>query len=409
MSIKNRGAIIFTLGALSALGPFSIDMYLPGFPAIADDLHTTISRVQLSLTSYFIGISVGQLFFGPIIDRFGRKKPLYAGLIIYLAASIGCMFSSSVEVLIGLRFLQALGSCAGAVVSRAMVRDIFPVNENAKIFSMLILVVAISPIVAPTAGGYMSEALGWQSIFATLSIVSAVILFMAYKILPESKAADPGMSMHPKKILTDFRYVLQTKQFILYVCAAGFASAGMFAYISGSPFVFIEIFGVNAKHYGWFFAFNASGLIIASQVNRLLLSKRSSEDIISVTSIIQVLAGITLFLLTYFNLIGLAGIVFFLFTYLAMQGFLFPNASALSLAPFHTRTGIASSLMGCVQMFFSAAASAAVSLLHNNTAIPMTIVIACCSLLSFLFISMALKHTKAKARAEVALEQVTVD
>ncbi|MBS1610100.1 MAG: multidrug effflux MFS transporter [Bacteroidetes bacterium] len=409
MNIKNRGAIIFTLGALSALGPFSIDMYLPGFPSIADHLHTSIEKVQLSLTSYFIGISAGQLFFGPIIDRFGRKKPLFAGLTIYIVASLGCMLSPSVEVLIGLRFLQALGSCAGAVVSRAMVRDIFPLNENAKIFSMLILVVAISPIVAPTAGGYMSGAFGWQSIFLTLAILSVIILFLAYKFLPESKPADPGMSLHPQKILSDFKYVLQTKQFILYVVAAGFSSAGMFAYISGSPFVFIEIFHVDPKHYGWFFAFNASGLIIASQVNRILLAKRTSEDIISVTSIIQVLSGVILFLLAYSGIIGLAGMVFLLFTYLTMQGFLFPNTSALSLAPFHTRTGIASSLMGCVQMFFSAAASAAVSLLHNGTALPMAAVIACCAVLSFTFISMALKHTKEKAKTEAVLEQVPVD
>ncbi|MGC4037191.1 MAG: multidrug effflux MFS transporter [Chitinophagaceae bacterium] len=409
MSIKNRGAIIFTLGALSALGPFSIDMYLPGFPAIATDLHTTIAKVQLSLTSYFIGISIGQLFFGPIIDRFGRKRPLYAGLIIYLLASLGCMLSTSIEMLIVLRFLQALGSCSGAVVSRAMVRDIFPVKENAKIFSMLTLVIAISPIVAPTAGGYMSEALGWQTIFLTLSIISVIILILAWKILPESKKADPSMSMHPKLILADFWYVLRTKQFILYVVAAGLASAGMFAYISGSPFVLIEIFKVNAKHYGWFFAFNASGLIIASQVNRLLLAKRTSEDIISVTGVIQLLAGILLFVLTYFQIIGLAGIVFLLFTYLTMQGFLFPNTSALSLAPFHTRTGIASSMMGCMQMFFSATASAAVSFLDNGTAIPMVLVIACCALLSFLFLSMALKHTRAKTNEVEVMEQVMVD
>ena len=409
MSIKNRGAIIFTLGALSALGPFSIDMYLPGFPSIADHLHTTISRVQLSLSSYFIGISVGQLFFGPIIDRFGRKKPLYLGLIFYLVASIGCMLSPSVEVLIGLRFLQALGSCAGSVIARAMVRDIFPVHENAKIFSMLILVVAISPIVAPTAGGYMSEAFGWQSIFLALSIISAVILYLSYRILPESKAADPTMSLHPRKILSDFKFVLQTKQFILYVIAAGLSSAGMFAYISGSSFVLIDLYGVNAKHFGWFFAFNASGLIIASQVNRVLLSKKSSESILSVTSVIQLVAALLLFILTYVDFIGLTGIILLLFTYLTMQGFSFPNTSALSLAPFHTRTGIASSLMGCFQMMISAIASVSVSIFHNNTALPMMAVIACCGLLSFVFISMALKHTKAKADVQVALEQVPVD
>src|SRR6185295_3579084 len=194
-------------------------------------------------------------------------------------------------------------------------------------------------------------------IFLTLTIVSALILFLSYRILPESKAADPGMSMHPKNILADFKYVLQTKQFILYVVASGFASAGMFAYITDSPFVIIEIFKVDAKHFGWFFAFNASGLIAASQLNRVLLSRYSSESIISVASLIQVTAGIILFLLTYFQVIGLPGIIVLLFTYLAMQGFLFPNTSALSLAPFHSRTGIASSLMGCFQMMISAIAS----------------------------------------------------
>ena len=406
MSTKNRGAIIFTLGTLSALGPFSIDMYLPGFPAIAADLHSTISYVQLSLTSYFIGICIGQLIFGPIIDRFGRKKPLYIGIIVYLAASLGCMLASSVDILIALRFLQALGSCAGAVVSRAMVRDIFPVHKNAHVFSLLILVIAISPIVAPTAGGYMSEAFGWQSIFLTLTIVSALILFLSYKILPESKPADPDMSLHPKNILADFKYVLQTKQFILYVIASGFASAGLFAYITDSPFIIIGIFKVEAKHFGWFFAFNASGLIAASQLNRVLLSKHSSTSIISAASIVQLFAGVILFLLTYFHVIGLVGMIALLFIYLGMQGFLFPNTSALSLAPFHTKTGIASSLMGCFQMFFSALASAVVSLLHNNTAIPMTTVIALSAVLSFIFISMALRHTRAAANTEMVMEHV---
>jgi DHA1 family bicyclomycin/chloramphenicol resistance-like MFS transporter len=180
----------------------------------------------------------------------------------------------------------------------------------------------------------------------------------------------------------------------------------MFAYITDSPFVIIEIFKVDAKHFGWFFAFNASGLIVASQLNRLLLANHSSESIISVASIIQVVAGVILFLLTYFHIIGLAGIIALLFTYLAMQGFLFPNTSALSLAPFHTRTGIASSLMGCFQMFFSALASAAVSILHNNTAIPMTTVIACCAVTSFIFISMALHHTRTTPNKEMVMEHV---
>src|SRR5687768_7593751 len=165
MKGKNKFFLILILGLLSAIGPFSIDMYLPGFPGIAADLNTTIASVSLSLSSFFIGISAGQLLYGPLLDRFGRKKPLYAGLSIYVLASVGCALASSVNALILLRLLQALGGCVGMVASRVMVRDIFPVEENAKVFSMLVLVIGVSPIIAPTAGGYITSAFGWHYVF----------------------------------------------------------------------------------------------------------------------------------------------------------------------------------------------------------------------------------------------------
>ena len=185
---KSYFDIILILGLLTAIGPFSIDMYLPAFPAIAKGLNTSVAQVMLSLSSFFIGISAGQLIYGPLLERFGRKRPLYVGLVIYLFASAGCAFTQSVNALILFRFLQALGSCAGLVTSRAMVRDLFDVKDNAKVFSSLMLVVAVSPIIAPTVGGYVTAAMGWRYVFAALMIVDAAVLAAVFFLLPESKS-----------------------------------------------------------------------------------------------------------------------------------------------------------------------------------------------------------------------------
>ena len=274
MSSKNKYFnLILILGLLTAIGPFSIDMYLPAFPAIANDLNTSVAQVMLSLSSFFIGISAGQLVYGPMLERFGRKKPLYAGLIIYLLASIGCAFTVSVNSLIALRFLQALGSCAGLVASRAIVRDLFEVKDNAKVFSSLMLVVAVSPIIAPTVGGYITAALGWRYVFAALIVVDIVILVGVYFLLPESKKPDPSHSLKPMAIARNFANIILQPQFYIYALTGAVAASGMYAYISGSPQVFIELFGVNEKQYGWIFAIIAVGIIGSSQINTVCLEE----------------------------------------------------------------------------------------------------------------------------------------
>jgi DHA1 family bicyclomycin/chloramphenicol resistance-like MFS transporter len=197
--------LILMLGLLTAIGPFSIDMYLPAFPDIAKGLNASVAQVTLSLSSFFIGISAGQLLYGPLLERFGRKKPLYAGLIIYLLASVGCALATSVNALIVFRFLEALGGCAGLVTARAMVRDLFDVKQNARIFSSLMLVVAVSPIIAPTVGGYVTALFGWRFVFLILIIVALVIITGIYFFLPESKKPDPGFSLKPRPIIKDLR------------------------------------------------------------------------------------------------------------------------------------------------------------------------------------------------------------
>jgi MFS transporter, DHA1 family, multidrug resistance protein len=382
MTKKKYFLLILILGTLSAISPFSIDMYLPGFPAIAKDLNTTVAKVQLSLSSYFIGISIGQLFYGPLLDRFGRKKPLYFGLALYLLASIGCALAISVESLIVFRFLQALGGCVGLVASRAMIRDIFPVSEIAKVFSLLMLVIGVSPLLAPTLGGYVTVAFGWHYIFIILAVMSALILAGVHYVLPESREPDKSILLKPKPILKNFIIVLKTPQFYTYTFTGAIAASGLYAYISGSPYVFIEIYKVSAEHYGWIFALIAIGIIGSSQLNTILLRRLKSEQIIVGALTCQSITGLLLVTGAYFGFTGLGSSIFLIFIFLCCQGFSFPNSSALALTPFIRNAGSASALMGSVQMALGAIATVMVSILSNHTALPMTGVMAFCAISS---------------------------
>lgn len=406
MTSKRYFFLIVILGTLSAIGPFSIDMYLPGFPAIATDLHTTVAKVALSLSSFFIGISAGQLIYGPLLDRFGRKKPLYFGLSLYVLASIGCAVATSVEALIALRFLQAIGGCAGMVASRAMVRDIFPVNENAKIFSLLMLVVGVSPMIAPTLGGYVSTAFGWHYVFIILTIIGISILAGVHFILPESRKPDNTLSLRPTQIIKSYFAVLVQPQFYTYVLTGSVASAGLYAYISGSPYVFMELFKVSAQQYGWIFAFNAGGLIGSSQLNTFLLKRGlKSEQIVVGALISQSITGAVLLLATVNGSLGVLSTVGLIFLFLCCQGFIFPNTSALSLAPFTKNAGSASALMGGIQMSIGALVSAIVSWFNNHTALPMSVAMATCALSGFIILLIGSRIVRYKASLEEVEEE----
>lgn len=377
--MKNRTRLILILGLLSAVGPFSIDMYLPGFPVIAANLHTTPEMVSYSLSSYFIGICAGQLLLGPLLDRFGRKLPLYGGLSLYIISSIGCAFAPTIEALIVLRLFQAAGGCVGIVAPRAIIRDLFPVHENAKIFSLLILILGVSPIIAPTAGGYVTAHFGWHAIFIILTVIAVIILLLVIFFLPESKKPDPTFSLKPKPILASFQRVITHPQFYTYALTGSLASAGLYAYLAGSPFVFMELYHVTGQHYGWIFAIIAGGLITSSQLNNILLRAYSSQQIIRATLTVQCVVAALLVAGTYANFLGLTGTIACIFVYLCCQGFSFPNSSALSMAPFTKEAGSASALMGSIQMALGAGASALVGVLSNGTAMPMTAVMAGCS------------------------------
>lgn len=380
MTRRQYLVVILILGTLSTISPFSIDMYLPGFPAIAQDLRTSIAQVQLSLTAYLIGISVGQLLYGPLLDRFGRKLPLYAGLALYVLASVGCAGSSSIDMLIAMRLLQALGGCVGLVAAQALVRDLFPVNQIAQVFSLLTLVIAVSPMIAPTVGGYATVAFGWHSIFIILAIITALILIGIYFVLPDGKQPDPGISLRPEAVLNSFFTVLRQPQFLTYALVGGIATSAPFAYLAGSSDVFMNIYHVSAQQYGWIFAFLAIALIAPTQLNRFLLKRFTNEQIIYATLLYQSLVGVLLVVGTWGDWYGQYGLIMMLFLFLGGQGLTGPNASALSLAPFVRHAGSAAALMGSFRMGFGAIVSGTVSLLHDNTAIPMVGVMTTCVL-----------------------------
>ncbi|MDF2432001.1 MAG: transporter, family, multidrug resistance protein [Mucilaginibacter sp.] len=386
MTKKRYFFTVLILGALTAIGPFSIDMYLPGFPAIAKSLHTTTAEVSLSLSGFFIGISVGQLLYGPLLDRFGRKNPLYIGLVLYILASLGCFFVTSIEMLIALRFIQAVGSCAAGVASMAMVRDIFPVSENAKIFALLILILGVSPMIAPTVGGYVTAAFGWQLIFIILAGIATLVTIAVIFFLPESYQPDPTYSLKPKPIINSFWSVMTHPQFFTYAICGAVGFSGLFAYLAASPFVFMDVFGISSKVYGWIFALLSVGFIGSSQVNGMLTRRYKSQQIVNVTLPAMVVISLIFLTGSIFGWFGLYGTIVMIFAFLCCVGITYPNTSALSLAPFSKNAGTAAALMGALQMGVGTLVSILVSQFKSRSSIPMAGLMTAAALLAFLIL-----------------------
>ncbi|MBD0279413.1 MAG: multidrug effflux MFS transporter [Flavisolibacter sp.] len=407
MTRKQHFITILILGALSTISPFSIDMYLPAFPSIAENLHAPMAQIQLSLTSYFIGISSGQLLYGPLLDRFGRKLPLYFGLAVYVLASVGCVFVQNAEALIGLRFVQALGGCVSLVASRALVRDLFPVSETARVFSLLLLVLAVSPMLAPTVGGYVTAAFGWHTIIIILSAIGVFILLACVFYLPEGRKPDPSISLKPVPVLNNFFSVLKQPQFFTYALTSAIASSVIYAYIAGSPDVFMNVYRVNERVYGWIFALIAVAIIGSNQVNRMLLKRWKSEPLIVAGLLWQTAIGAVLVSGTIYNWFNLYTLIATLFLFMCGQGFTISNASALSLAPFGRLAGSASAMLGALQLGVGSIASALVSVFHNGTALPMIIAITACVVLSGVLLRVSLHFTRKEPDEEELEEEST--
>ncbi len=377
--------LIILLGALTAFAPVSIDMYLPALPTIGAALAAAPGRVQLSLASFFLGLATGQAFYGPISDRFGRKKPLYVGLALFAIASTGCALSTSINMLIVLRFFQALGACSGQVIARAVVRDLFEARESARVFSLLLLVMGVSPILAPLLGGQIITWFEWRVVFWVITGLAVLGLIGVVLRVPETHRNENKRSLHIKKVLAVYYELLTDRIFVGYAVTGGLAMAGLYTYIVATPFVFIQLFHVPANRFGLFFGANAIGLITASQINVRLIRRYDTVVIIRKVLLVEAATGFVLLAGTALGWIGLAGTAVLLFVYIASVGCLFPNTTALAMAAHGNNAGSASALVGTMQFTLAAIAASTVGALNNGTALPMAAVIAACGASAFIF------------------------
>jgi len=369
---------VLILGALTAFSAMSIDMYLPAFPQMSRDLHVPLSTIQLSVSAFLFGSALGQLFYGPLADRWGRRTPLLLGLTLYVAATIGCALVHTGEGLLFWRMAMAVGGGAGMVISRAVVRDLYDTTEAARMFSLLMLIMGIAPILAPIGGGQLLLWTGWRGIFGFLAVFGLISLLAAAVGLPESLPKERRHRRSLAEMLKVYWHLVKNRHYLRYALALGCVAGVNFAYISGAPFVFIELHGVSPQQFGYFFAVNAFGLIGASQANRKLLTRFTPQQVAGVAFAINAVSGI---LLTACGATGFGGFRLqgvFIFICLCMTGLLYPNITALAMAPFDKAAGSASALLGTIQYTLGASGGALVGLFHNGTALPMTATMAVC-------------------------------
>ncbi|WP_459614785.1 Bcr/CflA family multidrug efflux MFS transporter [Bordetella sp. 2513F-2] len=372
------------MGALTAIGPFSIDMYLPAFPTIASSLDVTRGEVERTLAAYLIGMAMAQIVYGPLADRYGRKLPMMAGLTLYAIASLGCALAGSVETLTLCRVLQALGGAAGVVIPRAVIRDHYETQDAARALSLLMLIMGVAPILAPLIGGQLLEFVGWRSLFWLMVLLGLGLLAAVALIMRESLAPERMVPLSWRTIFQNYRGLLGHRGFMAHSLAGGLGQAGMFSYIIGSPRLFIELYGVTPQHYGVLFGANAAALIIGSQVSARLLRKHQPQFLQrrALTALaIASLAGIAL---TLAGLMALPVLMVCLMGYMFSQGFVNPNSAALALSEQGKRLGAASAMLGTLQLSCGALAGLAVSVWQTESPLPLTTVLACCACLSWL-------------------------
>lgn len=347
---------ILLAGALTAFGAVSIDFYLPALPAIAAEFGTTAAAAQLTMSAFLAGMAIGQLGFGPLSDRMGRRPPLLAGILLYTLASIALVFVPSIEALTAGRFVQGLGACAGVVIARAVVRDRFDTTESARLFSLTFLVLAVAPMLAPTAGAGLMHLFGWHSIFVVLALFGVVVGVAVFLALPESRSAQTAAQAAAESPLGSYGAALRDRRVLGFVAAGALNGASLFAYVAGSPALFMDHFGEPPSAFGWIFALNALGLIIASQVNRRLLLHYAPARIARAGSVAALGFALILLVLSAISEPSLAATMALLFLALGSYGFVAGNSSALALGAMPQRAGAISALIGAGSFAFGALA-----------------------------------------------------
>lgn len=372
--------LIVILAFMSSLAPLTTDMYLPALGEVQKSFATTPFYTQLSLAVFFIAFAFGQLIYGPLSDVYGRKKPLYVGVTLFVVASIACISFDSVDSFIIFRFLQALGGCAGVVIARAIINDNFELKEAASAFALMMVVSSLAPMLAPVFGGFLLDYFLWQSIFVTLFALGILLLIFIIFGVKEQKSAQ-SVKLNFKAIMLNYFHILQDRRFRIYVLSFSFVMATIFAYITGSSFIFREYFNLSEKAYGILFGVNALSFMIFANINARIVCKYSPYAVLPYAFVVMLGIALALIVVGWLDL-GFLPFEILLFLMLGMNGFIAPNTTTLAMARFKQMSGSASAVLGMVQFVFAGAISFIVGALEANTPFPLALIIACCLLLA---------------------------
>lgn len=403
-----RFRLVLVLGLLTALGPLTIDMYLPSLPTITTDLHTTSAAVQLTLTGTLAGLGLGQLLAGPLSDAIGRRAPLFVGVGVHLLASVLCVAAPNVAVLGALRVLQGLGAAAAAVVATAIVRDLFSGPAAANLYSRLMLVLGVAPILAPTLGGLVLRWTQWRGLFVGLAVIGAAIVTATALILPETLPVERRRREGLRGTARDYGRLLTDRVYVGLVLVTGLATAALFAYVSGSSFIFQGEYGMSEQQFGLVFGGGALGLIGATQINVRLLRRWSPQQILSGSLAGALIAGVVLLISATTGFGGLVGVLVPLWIVLTMVGLSMPNVPALALSRHGDAAGTAAALLGAVQSGVGALAASLVGVLDvGSMATATALVVVASSLIANLLLWLVVRPRQLSTD-EGELEPVTV-
>jgi MFS transporter, DHA1 family, multidrug resistance protein len=369
--------LAWTMGLMSAFAPFAIDMYLPAFPRIAEDLGASLGSVQMTLAVFLLGLAVGQILWGTLSDHRGRRVPLVSGCLLFSCMAVVCATAQSVQTLIAARFLMGLGGSAGLVVSRAIVRDLFEQHEAARFYSMMMIIGGIAPIVAPFLGSLLLATANWRAIFWAIALIGCISIAATLAIIPETLAKESRIRGHVASLLRGYGRILANGRFLGPALVIGCTSGMLFTYIANSSFLFLELFGLPVAHFGLLFATNSIGLYIGGQSNRWLLRRFTSQQLLRGAMRVNVIAGLVLVGCASTGWGGFPLLFGVLFVCLATLGLIFPNATAIAMQPFAAEAGSASALLGIFQFILGAGGGALTGVFHDGTARPLAIQIAC--------------------------------